>query len=298
MREGLAREFPEAVRAAAWSRARLGVSSEPIVWATVSAIGASFLIGAVAQSVVGLANQAFDSLRSPMPFTLFPLVTIVGTAAGAAVGLAARGPIALALYLAYLVLGLALGLPGFVTFCERSGGVFPSLDAPDRCSPIGYLSSLWPQLVGIGLGIASARTIRARGDGINAVLRIAGGYAIAWFVLSHVLTGAVVQAQSAGALTSGLTIAAGIVASGVAAGVIAAQLAHGIRGAAVVAFISLLPWLTLTLPLGLQGLGRDAGSEYASAMLITIAIPPIAAAFMVLSAAVASRARFIPRAPA
>jgi hypothetical protein len=298
MREGLAREFPEAVRAAAWSRARLGVWNEPLVWATVSAIGASFLIGAVAQSVVGLTNQAFDALRSPMPFTLFPLATIAGTAAGAAAALAVGGPIALALYLLYVVLGLALGLPGLATFCERSGGVFPSALGPDRCTAIGFLTSLWPQVLGIGLGVAVARAIRARGEGINAVLRIAGGYAIAWFVLSHVLTGAVVQAQSAGALTSGLTIAAGIVASGVVAGVIAAQLPHGVRSAAVVAIISLLPWLAASLPLGLQGLARDGGPEYASAMLLTIAVPPLAAAFMVLSAAVASRARFIPRAPA
>ena len=50
MREGLAREFPEAARGAAWVRDRMTrrrglVRSEPLVWATISAIGMSCTSG-------------------------------------------------------------------------------------------------------------------------------------------------------------------------------------------------------------------------------------------------------------
>ena len=58
MREGLAREFPDAVRAAAWTRGRVGgrrpaLWTEPVLWATISGIGAGFLVGAVTQALVG-----------------------------------------------------------------------------------------------------------------------------------------------------------------------------------------------------------------------------------------------------
>ncbi len=297
MREDLAREFPEAVRAAAWTRGRVGgrrpiLWSEPVVWATVSAIGAAFLVTAVVQAAVGLTGEAFQALRSPLPFALFPLVTIAASAAAAAVALGVGGPIALAVYLGYVALGVALGIPGRMTFCERSGGVFP-LPGGDQCTVVGFLASLWPLLVGIGLGIALARAMPARGTGINPLLRIAGGYALALLAVSQVWAATV--AQTASALTSGLTIAAGAAAASVAAGVIAAQLPRGIRSATIVAGISLLPWLTFQLPSALRTPASAVPAEHIGPMLISIAIQPIAAAFLVLSAAVAARSRFIPR---
>src|SRR2546422_689078 len=130
MREGLAREFPEALRGAEWIRTRIGsrrlsIRSEPVLWATISGIGAGFLVAAVAQAIVGLANEAIQALRAPTPFSLFPAVTIAGSATAAAVALAAGGPVALALDLVYVAVGLALRIPGMMLFCERSGGVFP-----------------------------------------------------------------------------------------------------------------------------------------------------------------------------
>src|SRR5437867_10792732 len=156
MREGLAREFPGALRAAAWARARVGrrlaLWDEPVVWATISGIGAGFLVAAVVQAAVGLANEAIQALRAPTPFPLFPAVTIAGTAAAAAVALDAGGLVALALDLVYVALGIALRVPGVITACDRSGGALLSL-GPDQCTAIGFLASLWPQFVGVGLGI-------------------------------------------------------------------------------------------------------------------------------------------------
>jgi hypothetical protein len=294
MREGLAREFPEAVRAAAWTRGRIArrleMLGEPVAWATISAIGAAFLVSAVAQALSGLTVDAFQALRSPMPFTLGPLVTIAGISVAAAVALRVGGPLAFALYVGYIALGIALGIPGVLTFCERSGGDENLLGA-NRCTVVGFLTSLWPYLIGIGLGVFFTRAIATRGTGINSLLRIAGAYAIALFVLSHSWA---YIAQDTNALTSTFTIAAGLVAAAVAAGVVAAQLPRSVRNAAIVGLISLLPWLA-QLPITLSNLGPTLTAEVVGPTLVTIAISPIATAFLVLSAAVASRARFIPR---
>ena len=295
MRDGLAREFPEAGRALAWTRARIGPRTEPVVWAAISGIGAGFVVGDFAQVLVGLASQALLSPRSPASFNLFPLVPIAGSGAAAAVALVAGGGIALALVLVYTVLGIVLRVPGLMAFCERSGPGQNNLIS-DQCTAIGFLASLWPQLIGIGLGIALARVISSRGSGINSLLRIAGSLAIALTILSQLWAATI--AQSANALTSGLTIAAGMAGAAVAAGVVAAQLPRGIRNAAIVGAIWLLPWLTLQLPLGLQSLGPGVPAEFETSIIITMVAPPIAAAFLVLSAAIASRARFVPREPA
>jgi hypothetical protein len=299
MRDGLAREFPGAARAAAWTRGRVGgrrpaLSTESVLWATISGIGAGFLVGAVTQALVGLTSEAFQALRAPLP-ALFPLITIAGTAAAAAVTTRAGGLVALGLYVAYIALGVALGIPGVMTFCERSGGFgFPPLLGTNQCTVPGFVVSLWPQFIGIGVGLALARAITERGPGINSLLRIAGGYALANFIMTQVWAATI--AQSTNTLATGLTLAAGMVAAAVAAGALAAQLPDGIRNAAIVGGILLIPWATRSVPFGLQSMGTTGvPAEFVSAMLITLATPPIVAAFMVLSAVITSRARFIPR---
>ncbi|HJW49655.1 MAG TPA: hypothetical protein VJ726_09580, partial [Candidatus Limnocylindria bacterium] len=202
MREGLAREFPDAVRAAAWTRGRVGgrrpaLWTEPVLWATISGIGAGFLVSFFAQALVGLASEALQALRGPAPFTLFPMVRIAATAAAAAVALRVGGIAALALYLAYIALEAALRIPGVMTFCERSGGAgFVVLAGPNQCTPVGFLISFWPHVIAIGLGLVVARAIAARGDGINSLLRVAGGYAVAQFVVVQVWAAAVAQTAS------------------------------------------------------------------------------------------------------
>ena len=306
MRDGLAREFPEAVRGLHWLRGHAGARrpllfGERVVWATISGIGAGFLVGSVSQAVVGVAGEVVQAMRAPMPVALFPLVTISGTAAAAAVALTAGGLMALTLDIAYVALGIVLGIPGRMFACDRSGGGFP-FPGPDQCTAWGFLASLWPQLIGLGLGIVVARSLIARGDGINSLLRVAGGLAVALFVVSHVWTAVVAQrgyladSNSAGALSSTLTVGAGLVAAAVAAGVVAAQLPRGVRNAAIVSGVWMLPWLTL-LPYSLQ-IAENAPAETVSSMVTANLVPPLSAAFLVLSAAIASRARFVPREPA
>src|SRR4030088_5380 len=126
MREGLAREFPEAVRAFAWTRARMALfRRESVLWATVSAIGAGFLVSAVTRFVVGLGIAVLLPAGVTTTPTLAWPPVILGTAAAVAVALRAGGALSLTLYLMYLALDVALRIPAVITFCERSG--FPNL---------------------------------------------------------------------------------------------------------------------------------------------------------------------------
>ena len=300
MREDLAREFPEAVRGAAWLRAQaagrgVSFSRESVVWASISAIGAGFLVAAIAQALVGLINQGLMAVGAPLPFPIFPLVTIAATAAAVAVALGVGGPTALALNLGYMALGVLRVIPGLRTFCDLSGGAFPP-PGPDQCSALGYLASLWPQVVGLGVGLALVRLVTPRGSGINAALRVAGALAIAQFVVSGIWGIAV--AQTFDATSSTLTIAAAIVGSAVAAGVVAAQLPRAVRSASIVAAIWLVPWVTLQLPFAARTLGGPVAPDNVVPIATGILIEPIAAAFLILSAAVAARSRFVPRGPA
>jgi hypothetical protein len=303
MREDLTREFPQAARAVTvtWARMRARrpvLWSEPVVWAAISGIGAGLIASQVGQFLMGLAFHALNPfVRNFGIATLSPLVTITGTAAGAAVALSVGGPIALGLDVAFLALGVALRIPGLAMFCERAGGGF-GLPDPGICTAAGFVGSLWPQVVGIGLGLAFARGITTRGPGVNSLLRIAGAYAIALFVVSQVWANAVAQTANPNALTSGLMFSSAVVTAAAAAGAVAAQLPRSIRNALILAGVSLLPWLTLQLPLALQSLVPTPPAEHVGFILVSIVTQPIASAALVLSATVAARSRFVPREPA
>lgn len=294
MREGLVREFPEVGRGVGWVRARIAVWHESVMWATISGIGAGFLVIAVTQALVGLASEASQAFRAPLPFPLFPAVTITGSAAAAAIAFGAGGLIALGLYLAYLAVGIALTIPGVMTFCERSGGTLPLADH-DRCTAGAFVATLWPELIGIGLGVALARVVVTRGDGVNSLLRVAGALAIAQMAVTRI-SGATITLSTDTAGNT-LAIAAVFAAAAVAAGVVAAQLPGGVRSAAVVAVIWLLPWLIMQVPFAARLTG-PIPAENVAPIVVSILIVPIAAALLVLTAAVAARSRFIPREPA
>ncbi|MEP6693886.1 MAG: hypothetical protein ABJB39_04525 [Chloroflexota bacterium] len=296
MRDSLSREFPEALQAFAWTRARVKgglMWGEPAVWGAISGIGAGFLVAAVTQALVGLTGDAYEAFRGSPPIALYPLITLAGTTAAAAVALRAGGAIALAFYVSYVALGVAFSIPGLLLFCERSGG---PLVAGDRCAPVGFLTTLWPQLIGLGVGIAVARAITTRGDGINSLLRIAGAWAIAVFVATQLWAATV--AQTATPLASVLSIAAGSAAAAVAAGVVAAQLPQGVRNAVIVTGIRLIPWAVTQLPLAFADLAPTAPADNAAVIIVSVVLTPLAAVLLVLAALITSRARFIPREPA
>jgi len=298
MREGLAREFPEAVRAFAWTRARLPAlfSREPVLRATVSAIGAGFLVSAVTRSLVGLgvdALQAFGITATP---TLGWIQTTLGTAVAVAVALRAGGASSLALYLAYIALDVALHVPGVITFCERSG--FQSLTTPDMCTPFGFLAGQWALWTGLGVGLLLSGTVSAQSPGTNRTLRVAGAYAVASAIVIQAWAATVAQGagDAASALNSSLAISVLTVAAGVVAGVVAGLSEHRVRTASIVAAILLLAWLTIQLRY-LLTIMRES-PDLGPAILVASLGTPIAAFVLVLTAVVADRQRFIPRDPA
>lgn len=303
MRDGLAREFPEAVRALAWSRRRLltrvsTLRRESVVWGTVSAIGAGFLVSSAAQFLVGLGFLVLRTFDITTPFTLGWVQMLLGTAAAVAVALRVGGALSLALYLAYVAVVTALQIPGVVTFCERSG--FGNLLAYEGCTPLGFLAAQWAKWCGVGLGLLLSRAIASRDEGQNLTLRVAGAYTIAWSLVVGSLAVTLAQAGDAtSALNASLAISALTVAAALAAGVVAALSGHRVRTAAVVAVILVLPWLTVHLPLLISQIAMAAQSEKSSeflpAMLIGAFSTPIAAVSLVLTAVVADRHRFIPR---
>lgn len=298
MREDLAREFPEAVRALNWTRTRLPARTamfrhEPVLWGTVSAIGAGFLVSAVTQFLVGLG---FDLVRlfdvRTTTLTLGWLPGLLGTAATIAVALRVGGRFSFALYLAYIALDLATRIPGTIAFCERSG--FGNLLAYQQCDPLGFLAAQWTLWTGIGAGLLLSRAIVARDEGANRTLRVAGAYAVAWSVVldAWAMTTAQ-QGDPAGALNASLTISMLAVAAGVAAGVVAGSSARRIRTAAIVAVAIVLPWTTV-LPLRVSQLGTMP-AEVVPGVLIGTFSTPVAALALVLTAVLADRRRFIPR---
>lgn len=301
MREGLMREFPEAVRAIAWTRARLPVRTsmfgrEPALWATVSAVGAGFLVSAIIGFLVGLSFVVLGAFGVTTQMTLGWLSALLGTAAAVAVALRAGGTLALALYLGYVAIEIALQIPGVMTFCERSG--FNAM-AFQNCAPWGFFASHWAQWTGIGMGLFLSRAIATPDEGANSELRVAGTYAIAWSIVLRGWSMTVPQADQAGALNASLTISGLAVAAAVAAGVVAARSDHRVRTASIVAALLVLPWLTLQLPLLSSQMAMAAQSATSSdllpALLIGALSTPIAAFVLVLTALLADRQRFIPR---
>jgi hypothetical protein len=298
MREGLAREIPEAVRAFAWTRAqlpaRMGLfSHEPVLWATVSAIGAGFLAAGLTQFLLGLVFDVLEAFR--VNATVMPvwIPLIVGTSAAVAVALRAGGARSLTLYLIYLALDLAVRIPGVMTFCERSGG--QSLTAPSLCTPAAFLAAQWPLWTGIGVGLLLSRTITAEGEGTNRTLRVAGAYAVAMSIMVQVWAATI--AQGGDAMNSSLALSALTVAAAVVAGVVAGLSEHRLRAASIVALFLLLPWLTVQLPYLLREVGR-LSPEFVPPFLVAVLGTPIAAIALIVAAVVSDRHRFIPREPA
>src|SRR5687768_1332981 len=102
MRDGLAREFPGAVRALSWTRTPM-FRREPVLWATLSAIGAGFLVTTFAQFLVRLGFFIVDAFGArTSPVTLAWLPVLLGTTAAVAVALRAGGALSVVLYLGYL----------------------------------------------------------------------------------------------------------------------------------------------------------------------------------------------------
>jgi hypothetical protein len=175
-------EFPTA--SAGLGRLRLPrVAQEPAGWAFLSAIGASLIVAGILHvAVLALpASLQNPSFQWPLGATLGSMVRFASSVVLGAVLVRAGGFRAVLFYLAYVLLQIAVQLPGITLFCDRSGG------GPDgSCRlPFFYIAAgRAPEWIGVAIGIAAARLIGRAGPGANVTLRGAGAYSLALFVLT------------------------------------------------------------------------------------------------------------------
>lgn len=160
LRQGLRAEFPAVFDVARRLR-RPAVPAMAAALAAVGALGVSSLVAAAMRSVqsVGLYASGTFLLRSSEPVTVAGYAFAVIFAFGVARW---RGAFAaVALFGVLWIEQFWLSLPGRQTFCERSA------------TPCDLLSlawpQLWPQLLGIALGLVALRAVRQGGRGIAAL---------------------------------------------------------------------------------------------------------------------------------
>jgi hypothetical protein len=210
LREGLATEFPFAKRAVERLVVAVRspeVSREAPVWAAVSAFGAGWAVGAVGQVLATGLRVA--GLRDPSSWFSGGFA-ILGYAVAIAVALRAGGRRGLVWYLALLAiqtgLQIALSVPGFLTFCERSG----------ECSPLRFVVPYVYLATGLLVAVAVVRAVRSAPAGPNAFLSGAGVLALSTtvtglaFFFVHPQDPVAASAMSF-VLSGGTALAAGIV---------------------------------------------------------------------------------------
>jgi hypothetical protein len=152
----------------------------PALWACVVALGAKFIVSAIAQLFIGAIFPLLFPPTSPRPFT-FPTRVfwdVAGGVAAGAVATRAGGPLGLLVYVSFELLVVLLELPVRVFSCSRA----PTGPIDGRaCQYADMLVDRWPLWLAVAIGVVIARLLPARRGGANPLLRAAG-------VLSAVVT--------------------------------------------------------------------------------------------------------------
>lgn len=235
LREGLAAEFPFAARALASVR-RPRVAREDPRWAALSAFGAAWIVTSAGQ-VLATAIRVVGN-RDPASWTSGAF-SVVGAAIGIAVAARAGGRRGLAWYAVGLVLvagiTLATQLPGFLLFCERSGGLLTDCSLIRLALPHVYT------LGGILLSVVAVRFLTGGAPGMNVVLNAAGASVLV-NVLAFALWGATSFRPTDA--NAGLALGLGVPAAGmVAAGVVMRLRRARLRSLLVFGAIVMAFWL-------------------------------------------------------
>ena len=161
LREGLRAEIPAAFDLAARAR-RPSVRRMTAVLAALGALGAESLTSAFIHSVQGASLLLFGSV----PFRSTEAISVVAYAVGLlfAFGSARwRGAFAAVIVFALLwTEQFWLSVPGRQIFCQLSG---TSCDLLALAWP-----GLWPELLGVALGILAGRVVRQGAPGLSALV--------------------------------------------------------------------------------------------------------------------------------
>jgi hypothetical protein len=254
LREGLAAEFPSAKRAIdriVASVRSAEVSREAPAWSAVSAVGAASAVGVVGQVVAtGLRIAGLHDTAS----WLSGASSILGYALAIAVALRAGGRHGLVWYLAIIAVQtgvhITTSLPGFLTFCERSG----------ECSPLRFVVPYLYLAAGLLVGVVIVRAVRSGPTGTNAFLSGAGALALATSVTS--LAFFFVRPQDPVAVSAMTFVLNG--AAAIVAGVVLRLRSPGAAPAALLAGAILLVWLALVGPFIVSVLRDGTGGQVAA----------------------------------
>jgi hypothetical protein len=255
LREGLAAEFPSAKR---WldqliAFARFAhVPREAAVWAAISGFGASWAVGTIGQGLATAVRLA--GWRDPASW-LSGAVMILGYALAIAVAARAGGRRGLLSYFAILALQIAVqlaaSLPGFLTFCERSGS---------DCSPFRLATRYVYLAGGLLVSMAVVRVIRSGASRPNVFLNGAGLFTllvsptgIAYYVVQP--QDVVIASAMDFALNGGAALLAGIVLR---------LRSRRLAPAALLAGAMVVGWLAFAGPFVFSALKDGVGSQPAS----------------------------------
>ncbi|HET7701442.1 MAG TPA: hypothetical protein VFM06_11325 [Candidatus Limnocylindria bacterium] len=282
MRDVLRAEFPGA--AARLSRLRLPeIRREPAVWAALSALGIALVVGAVLRLALFLAPSWPDqTVRLPLGATFGSLATFIAHLAAGVVLRRAGGWRGLGLYLAYVAVEAATGLPGVLLFCDRS--------RPEGmcAAPLVFIAAgRAPQLVGIATGVLLGRWYPTGPVGSNRTLRGAGVFSVALFLASTPVGYLSYAGALSGPASFGILIALASVLAGLAAGIVLAR--APLAGALLVALATTVPSLVFAVTLS-----RDASP--ADSLEFTVArwssqLAPVLAGVALLIARLLARRR-------
>jgi len=242
---------------------RPAVSRAPLAWAVLAGAGTGLFVDAALRIPLGLILQLLAAGAAAPVRSLYQIVTVIAVAAAVAVAWRSGGGNAAGAYVGILATQNLVRVPGIVRFC----GI--ALPQPDTCSPLGYLLSLWPILLGIALAIPLRRRTRSAPGDRNPTLEAAGAFALAetavFVAYTLVSTGAT---GSEGGILSLLAAVAGGVACGM---VIVRRATRRWRTLGLVSLAVVGLWAFFSLP--------SFFSQLAAARTLTFTDTPIVFAF-------------------
>jgi len=280
LREGLAAEFPSAMRAIdKLTRTRFArVSRESALWAAISGFGAGWAVGTIGQALATAVR--LTGLRDPAAW-LSGAVTILGYAVAIAIAVRAGGRRGLLWYFAILAVQIAVqlgtALPGYLLFCERSGS---------DCSPLRLAVRYLYLAEGIVVSAAVIRLIRSGARRPNVFLNGAG-----LFTLLVSLTGVayyvVVPRDVVVASAMDFTFNGG---AALLAGVVLCLRSRSLAPAVLLAAAMVLGWIAFAGPFVFSALKDGSGSQPAS-LYISGLVQAVALLVGWLISSVAQRAR-------
>src|SRR5919198_6733105 len=184
-------------------------SPATLFWSVIAAGGASFVAWATVTMIFAVVLRGFGAYPAAWADGV---AMIFWVGAGLGVAFVAGGADALAIYAAILVLVRLMAAGSSFRFCL---GIVSN--APPTCSFLGYVASLWPYVLGTGLGYVFVRWFWRRPGFGNSLLETIGALALTETLLRNLDA---FLFPSASSLESGLLRLGTVILAGLACGLV------------------------------------------------------------------------------